>query len=109
MLIRLIPKVFYAEIEVGLDLFVRWDEADLVRSLDASSPNHRSEAAHHARELLDGALEARLPAARCREAPGDGELVRRACDGWSARVQWGQDEGHPDVVVIRGPRRAEIR
>jgi len=92
----------------GQDLFVRWDEADLVRPLDASSQNARSEAAFHARQLLEGALEARVPAARCTprsSAPADvGELVRRACDGWTGVVRWGQREGEPDVIDVRGPR-----
>jgi hypothetical protein len=88
----------------GQDLFVRWDEADLVRSLDASSPNHRSEAAFHARERLEGAFEARMPAVRCAAKPGPDELVRRTCDGWTAVVRWGQREGQPDVVDVRGSR-----
>jgi hypothetical protein len=87
----------------GDDLFVRWDESDLVRPLDASSSNHRSEAAYHARLLLEGALESRLPAARCAAAPAEGELVRRACDGWRAVVRWGQIEGQPDVIEVHGP------
>jgi hypothetical protein len=89
----------------GQDLFVRWDEADLVRSLDASSPNHRSEAAFHARERLEGALEARFPAARC-TVPSGGldELVHRACDGWTVVVRWGEREGQPDVIEVRGSR-----
>jgi hypothetical protein len=93
----------------GLDLFVRWDESDLVRPLDGSSPNHRSEAALHAQELLAGALEARLPEARCTQPRADGELVHRACDGWSAVVRWGQVEGQPDVVEIRGPLPDKMR
>jgi hypothetical protein len=93
----------------GNDLFVRWDEADLVRPLDASSQNHRSAAAFHAQELLAGALEARLPEARCTEERKEGELLRRACDGWSAVVRWGQAEGEPDVVAIRGPSPGKMR
>ncbi len=93
----------------GLDLFVRWDESDLVRPLDASAPNHRSEAAFHAQEQLTGALEARLPAARCGEQRRPGELVHRACDGWTATVAWGQVEGEPDVVSIRGPALQKMR
>lgn len=93
----------------GPDLFVRWDEADLVRPLDASSPNHRSEAALHAQELLAGALEARLPEARCTQPRADGELLHRACDGWTAIVHWGNAAGQPDVVAIRGPRPEKVR
>jgi hypothetical protein len=89
----------------GQDLFVRWDEADLLRQLDASSPNHRSEAAFHAKQLLLGAFEARFPAARCAAQPADpGELLRRACDGWTAVVRWGEAEGQPDVIEVRGAR-----
>jgi hypothetical protein len=93
----------------GTDLFVRWDESDLVRPLDASLPNHRSEAALHAQELLAGALEARLPQARCDAPREGGELVHRACDGWTAIVRWGQAEGEPDVVTIRGPSPEKMR
>ena len=93
----------------GNDLFVRWDEADLVRPLDASSPNHRSAAAFHAQEVLAGALEARLPEGRCTEERKEGELLRRACDGWTAVVRWGQSEGEPDVVAIRGPSPGKMR
>ncbi len=95
----------------GDDLFVRWDEADLVRPLDASSPNHRSLAALHAQEQLEGALEARLPAVRCGQpkAADGGDLVRRACDGWTATVRWGRAEGEPDSLAIRGPLRHEMR
>jgi hypothetical protein len=87
----------------GQDVFVRWDEADNVRSLDASSQNHRAEAAFHAQEFLEGAFEGRLPAARCAVARAEGELLHRTCDGWSAVVRWGRAEGEPDVVAIRGP------
>jgi hypothetical protein len=88
----------------GVDLFVRWDEADNLRELDASSTNHRAEAAFHAQEFLEGAVEARLPGERCTVPRAEGELLHRACDGWSAVVRWGRTEGEPDVVTIRGPK-----
>ncbi len=89
----------------GYDLFVRWDEADLVHLRDASSPKDRSEAAFHAQELLAGALEARMPASRCTVARGEHELLHRSCGGWTAAVVWGEREGNPDVISIRGPIR----
>jgi hypothetical protein len=95
-------RIVEGRIEGG-DLFVRWDEADNLRPLDASSPNHRAEAAYHAQEILEGALEAHLPAGRCALARVEGELLRRACDGWSAVVRWGRSEREADVVAIRGP------
>ena len=88
----------------GDDLFVRWDEADNLRSLDASSPNHRSEAAFHAQELLAAALEARFPAARCSAPRASGELLHRACDGWTVVVHWAVREGGRDLIRIEGPR-----
>ena len=91
----------------GPDLFVHWDEADQVRALDPTSLNHRAAAAFHAKDLLTGAMEARVPASRCeasaRNEPGTDELIVRRCDGWTVVVTWARRAGDRDRVVIRGP------
>lgn len=80
----------------GEDLFVRWAEADLVDP---------SRGPDHVRERLEGALEARLPGARCRAAAQPGEILRRSCDGWNVFAIAGKHPGDRDVVVVRGPMR----
>jgi hypothetical protein len=88
----------------GPDLFVHWDEADEVLSRDPTDPRDRARAAAHAADQLDGALEARLPAERCRvasSAPRD-VLVRR-CDGWEVVVTIGKKAGDEDAIVVKGP------
>ena len=89
----------------GTNLFVHWDEADHVRSLDPTSPNHRAAAAFHATELVAGAIEARLPAARCTPSAerAAAELLVRRCDGWSVVVTWAETPADRDRIVIRGP------
>ncbi len=100
----------------GDDLFVRWSEAQLVRVMDAGDPADRSLAAATVVEVLGGAFEATLPAARCTPAghataPGTttataarpGEIFARACDGWTVSARMGEVPGALDVVEVRGP------
>jgi hypothetical protein len=87
----------------GEDLFVRWTEASSVRALDASDPSDRAAAAAAVGDLLAGALEARLPAARCTVAPRAAEILTRACDGWHVSVRMGLEPGDHDLVSIRSP------
>jgi hypothetical protein len=89
----------------GHDLFVRWTEADEMRALDEGDPDDRDEARTHVRDLLTGALEARLPGEKCGVPPGGDAVLERACDGWSLIVRMGQKEGAMDAIVIRGPNR----
>jgi hypothetical protein len=86
----------------GKDLFIRWAEADYARSFDPESPGARKVALGHAREVLGGALEARLPAAQC--ALQEQPVVARRCGGWQAVAIMGGGEGFLDVVSIRGPQ-----
>jgi len=90
----------------GDDLFVRWTEAQLVRVLDAGNPADRKLAASTMVDVLGGALEAVLPASRCPSTtpPGPGEILTRACDGWTVSVRMGEVPGALDVVDVRGPR-----
>jgi hypothetical protein len=88
----------------GADLFVRWAEANEVRVLDAASPTDRAAAASSVVGILEGALEARLPAARCTAQPRRGEILARACDGWRVSVRRGARSGDDDVIIVQGPR-----
>ncbi len=97
----------------GEDLFVRWAEALLVRVLDPTDPGDREVAAAAVADVLGGALEASLPAARCASRASDGphgttkangEIVARTCDGWSVKVTMGgEGSGAADVIDVRGP------
>jgi hypothetical protein len=89
----------------GEDLFVIWSEAMLVRPLDPNVAEDRELAAATVIDVLGGALEATLPASRCAQAPGDGEQLVRACDGWTVSVRMGAESGEADVVDVVGPRR----
>ncbi len=88
----------------GVDLFVHWEEADTMKARDPTSPGDRAAAAEHAADLLSGALEARLPVARC-EAPASppDELLVRKCDGWTATIKMGSAVGEVDAIVLSGP------
>jgi hypothetical protein len=94
----------------GDDLFVRWSEAERVRVLDAGNPDDRNLAVDTVVEIVGGALEATLPAARCTAPPvappQRGEILARACDGWSVSVRMGEGPGTLDVIDVRGPASA---
>jgi hypothetical protein len=87
----------------GEDLFVLWSEAILARVLDATAASDRELARTTISDVLAGAFEARLPAARCAAPAKEGELLVRACDGWSASVRMGAEQGEDDVVDVVGP------
>jgi hypothetical protein len=89
----------------GEDLFVLWSEALLVRVLDPTSAADRALAASTVLDVLSGAFEAAVPAARCTGRPsGPAELMARACDGWVVSVRMGREQGEADVVDVVGPR-----
>jgi hypothetical protein len=90
----------------GPDLFVSWDEADEVKPRDPTDDKDRSTAAAHAADLLGGALEARMPAARCTVSSSDPkEILVRRCDGWSAVVTMGRRPGDLDAITVSGPAK----
>jgi len=90
----------------GPDLFVAWDEADAVQPRDPTDDKDRAVAARHAADLLGGALEARLPAARCNaSSSAPREILVRRCDGWSAVVTVGKGPGDRDSISVSGPRK----
>jgi hypothetical protein len=84
----------------GEDLFVRWAEADTLRVLDPSVGEDRLVAVEHLRDVLGGALEARLPAARCAAGPVAGEIIGRACDGLHVSARMGAGAGKADVIGV---------
>jgi hypothetical protein len=88
----------------GDDLFVRWSEAMLVRLLDPGDPADRQLAASTVADVLAGAFEATLPAARCTPPPKPGEILARACDGWTVSVRMGPSAGTGDAIDVQGPR-----
>jgi len=90
----------------GPDLFVRWAEAETIKTLDESDERARGAAATFVKEVLGGAIEGVVPAARCTAHADRGELLARSCDGWLVRIEMGEFAGAPDVVFVRGPGRS---
>lgn len=88
----------------GVDMFVRWAEADQIVKLDAASPEDRREAQVHVLGRLAGAVERVMPEASCPDQSRDRELLHRACGGWEVVVIPGAKEGDRDVVLVRRPR-----
>jgi hypothetical protein len=88
----------------GEDLFVFWAESMLVRVLDPNRAADRELAAATVIDVLSGALEATLPAARCARRAVGGERLVRACDGWALSVRMGGEAGEVDVIDVVGPR-----
>jgi hypothetical protein len=102
-------RVTHGVIE-GADLFARWAEATEMRVLDLTQQTDRSVVSSSVGEILSGALESTLPAARCtpRDAPpGDGGeiIVARSCDGWDVIARMADRAGVLDAIEIRGPQR----
>jgi hypothetical protein len=93
-------RVAAARIE-GEDLFVRWTEADALRVLDATNAADRATAASAVADVLAGALEARLPAARCAGETREGQILTRECDGWHVSVRMGARPGDDDIITVR--------
>jgi hypothetical protein len=94
----------------GADLFARWAEAIEMRVLDSTQPEDRAAVSSSIADLLSGALEATLPAAKCTPrvtSPSTaGEVIlARACDGWDVIARLADRESEPDAIEIRGPQR----
>jgi hypothetical protein len=93
----------------GADLFVRWAEAIEMRPLDPDRPADRAAALSTVTEVLSGAVESSLPAARCaqapsRNAPAESIVLARACDGWELVARVAERDGDPDSIEVRGPQ-----
>jgi hypothetical protein len=91
----------------GEDLFVLWTEAMLTRVLDPNRDADRDLARTTVADLLSGTLEATLPASRCAQRPGEGDVIVRSCDGWAVSVRMGSEPGEADIVDVVGPRKIE--
>lgn len=89
----------------GVDMFVKWTEADQITKLDPAASDDRTEAQIHAMERLTGALERRFPAASCPDLRKDREQYHRACGGWEAVVVGGQGAGDKDSITVTGPAK----
>ena len=84
------------------NLFVRWAEAMRAHTLDMDNANDRTTAALEIVEVLKGALEAQLPAVRCRVKPiGRGGILTRACNGWLVSARMGNRSGDADTIEVR--------
>lgn len=88
----------------GMDLIVRWAEAEQIVRLDSALPEDRTEAQVFVMPRLEGALERRFPAGSCKDLRQGDELYHRACDGWEGVVTAGAKAGDNDKVLIRSPR-----
>jgi hypothetical protein len=88
----------------GMDMIVRWAEAEQIVRLDSSAPEDRTEAQVFVMGRLEGAFERRFPSASCPDLRRGEELYHRACNGWEAVVTAGTKAGDNDTILIRSPR-----
>lgn len=86
----------------GPELFSRLFEAKRGVPRNPDELLARAESVSFAIELVTKALEEKLPE-RCEQGITPPEVLRRACDGWEARVVVG-DAADDDVVEVSGPR-----
>ncbi len=103
-------RVAFGVIE-GVDLFVRWAEAMQMRPLDPTRAPDRAAASSAVTDVLSGAFEGSLPAARCARSPGGSKdesesetLLARACGGWAVVARMARRDGEPDTIEVRGPQ-----
>jgi hypothetical protein len=86
----------------GPALFSRLYEASTAKPVPAHDLGARVRAIAYAVEVVAGAAEARLPAARCAQTPVAPTVLLRSCNGWTLRAVVGEDPTAPDQVVVRG-------
>ena len=84
----------------GEDLFMRWIEAAEQHVYDSLEDADRAEVAAKVAEILGGALEGRLPAARCAVRLSKGEVFARSCDGWRVSARMGTVIGAVDAITV---------
>lgn len=87
----------------GPELFTRLAEVHEARPMKSGDAAERVAAIGWAVELTGGALEAKLPAARCSKPFVAPIVLERACDGWSARLVAATEPGQDDRLELRGP------
>jgi hypothetical protein len=93
----------------GPSLFLRWLEADEMRARDEGDASAERDAISHAVDVLGGALEARMPKARCDAVLSTGQanspVFVRSCDGFTVTASVGKSDGSgndaQDVIVVR--------
>jgi hypothetical protein len=84
----------------GDDLFTRWIESTEQHVYDPTEDADRAQVAAKVAEVLGGALEARLPAARCGTRLAPREVFARSCDGWRVSARMGAIIGDADVLTV---------
>ena len=89
----------------GEGLFVRVAEAVSVSAVAPNNPQANAEALGQTLELVSGALDGPLPAARCTVPAVSPVVLARRCDGVRAEVVAGTEPGEPDRIVVRAERR----
>lgn len=88
----------------GPALFSRIWEAERGRALPPDPLEARAEAVTYAVDLVSGAIEAQVPAARCEQGITPPVIFKRACDGWQVQITIGDGPSDDDVLFIEGPR-----
>ena len=85
----------------GKELFARVAEAVTVRAVPPNNAQANSEALGQALEVVSGALDGPLPAARCTASAVSPVVLARRCDGVRAEVVTSTEPGEPDRIVVR--------
>jgi hypothetical protein len=89
----------------GPGMFSRLYEAVRSKPVAAGDTGARVQAIAFAVEFLSGAVEARLPAAKCAADPVGETVMKRACDGWTLEAVAPGDPASDDRIVVRGPEK----
>ena len=85
----------------GPGLLARLAEAVSVRAVPPNNPQANAEAVGQALEVVSGALDGPLPAARCTIEAVSPVVLSRRCDGVRAEVIASTEPGEPDRIVVR--------
>jgi hypothetical protein len=104
--VKLARKRFAGGVIAGEDLFMRWIESAEQHVYDPIEDADRAEVAAKVVEILGGALEARMPAARCAVRLAKAEVFARSCDGWRVSARMGAIIGAADTITVTLQPRA---
>lgn len=83
----------------GPELLTRIAEAVEVNAVPENA-QARAEAIGHAVDVLDAALEAGMPQAKCEADAVSPVVVARKCEGVLFSARYGEDAGAPDVLTV---------
>jgi len=86
----------------GSGLFSRLYEVGAKRTVRFDDPQARRDAISYAVDVVGGAAEARLPAARCTIQSDGLVALHRSCEGLTVRVEVAASIENDDVVSIHG-------